>query len=460
MAKTVYLGIDDNGYFLEITGTDKDGVRYRKRTNSERRIASYLHNEGNYFLDARIKENDLIVYTKKEVRFVLKNYQVLDASLFDEFFNRLESTPVVSKNLKSGIRSTPLQMLGLRLLYVNKVKLASLALTGTILVTSAVGFTNSRENLHSKIEEDIVTENVIEVEPEIVITEEPVIEEESFASRLIQTQTLQEQYNGYDHSRIMLGARVNNTVSNVFETEEGKMIVETANKFGVDPYLLIAKGMTESSLDHNSCIPGGSRYNGYGVGAFQLESPDGRIVTAWNFENGSEESLAITMENACDFEKNVQGAAMYLQNRLNLYHGNIYLALQSYNYGQAMMKIIIHDYAKQMGISEEEVINNQNDLGWLDIVKDVHERPNSYYYRVILDLDENDPNVIAEAKKNCVWTSGKYGNDHYIADVLSYYVGIKSQNKDLNGTDIVTDLVSHNIMVLSENQNEMEGRVL
>ena len=130
MAKTVYLGIDDNGYFLEITGTDKDGVRYRKRTNSERRIASYLHNEGNYFLDARIKENDLIVYTKKEVRFVLKNYQVLDASLFDEFFNRLESTPVVSKNLKSGIRSTPLQMLGLRLLYVNKVKLASLALTG------------------------------------------------------------------------------------------------------------------------------------------------------------------------------------------------------------------------------------------------------------------------------------------------------------------------------------------
>ena len=30
MAKTVYLGIDDNGYFLEITGTDKDGVRYRR----------------------------------------------------------------------------------------------------------------------------------------------------------------------------------------------------------------------------------------------------------------------------------------------------------------------------------------------------------------------------------------------------------------------------------------------
>ena len=158
------------------------------------------------------------------------------------------------------------------------------------------------------------------------------------------------------------------------------------------------------------------------------------------------------MENATNFKLNSQAAAMCLQNRIDLYNGNPYLALQSYNYGQGMMRVIIHDYAKQMGITEEEVKNNIDDLGWLAIVKDAHQNPNNYYYRVMIDLDETDPAIIAEAKAKYVWKHATYGNPYYLADVLSYYVGLQSQNRNLDGTSTIIDFSNNEIKkVLEDN---------
>ena len=205
-------------------------------------------------------------------------------------------------------------------------------------------------------------------------------------------------------------------------------------------------------MQHEACCPGGKRYNGYGVGAFQLESPDGRIVKAWNYKTETEDTLAITMENAIDFRTNTQAAAMYLQNRINFYHGNIYLALQSYNYGQGMMKIVIHDYAKQLGITKEEVKKNYTDLGWLNIVEDIHKNPNDYYYRVTIDLDETDPQIINEAQKKYVWKYDTYGNPYYIADVLSYYVGLQTQNRNLDGTSTIMNFLTNEIKIVSDEE--------
>lgn len=467
MRNIAYIGATENGLYLEIKGEGKSGETYRKRTNKEEAIREYISKKAVHFVDAVIKGKNLTLYTADHNIIVVQNYEQLqNVPILKILFRRLNRAPIVSENLRQKERTSLIQALQLKILYANKIKLASLALTGTILVAGATFMISGTANLHAQQEpiNDIAVEHFVEPreeeDVEVVTEVEPISSPEleaqdanilDFSHRLEETREMQANYGSYDRSRIMLGARVNSdTIENLFESEEGKIIIETAITYGVDPYILLAKGLAESGLEHEACCPGGSRYNGYGVGAFQLESPDGRIVKAWNYETGSEESLSITMENAVDFKLNAQAAAMYCQNRINLYNGNPYLMLQSYNYGQGMMRIVIHDYARQMGITEEDVKNNIDDLGWLAIVEDVHRNPNKYYYRVMLDLDETDPTIIREAQEKYVWKHATYGNPHYLADVLSYYVGLQSQNRNLDGTNTVINLSTNEVRQVSE----------
>lgn len=486
--KTVTIGEENGVSYLEVKGQDKNGIHFRRRTNEQSKIMDYLLKEGKQFIDAKKVEKDLLIYTSKNIVFVVKNYEQLSSnSIFQEFLNRVQKAPIVGKNLDSGKRSNIPQLLGLKLLYMNRLKLAAIALSGTLLVTTVPGLVADM-NEHNKsnfdttltdtlLESDLAAsdgiiksetkeekQEVIELEqtPQVNIKNlvlNSLEQEKSFDYRLEQTMQLQADYGEYDNSKIMVGARVNaSKMKELFSSSRGKIIVDTATKYGIDPYLLAAKGLTESGLQHEACIPGGTYYNGYGVGAFQLECPNNSIVKAWNYETDSEDSLEVSMENVIDFEKNAQAAAMYFQRRMELYNGNVYLALQSYNYGTGMMKLVLHDYAKKMGITEEEIKNNPNDLGWLEIVEDIHLNPNDYYYRVLAGVNETDPNVLAEAKSKYVWKGKTYGNSHYIADVLSYYVGLSCQNQNMDGTITVTNF-EHNATI-QVSKSELDPNVL
>ncbi|MCI9233007.1 MAG: transglycosylase SLT domain-containing protein [Bacilli bacterium] len=464
MEKFAYIGASEHGLYLETKVMEKSGEKYRKRTNKEDTIQRFINQNATRFIDAIVTGDNLTLYTADKVTIIVRKYaQLQDEPLLRVLFRRLNRAPIVSENLKQNKKSNVFQLLQLKILYANKKRLAALALSGTLLVTTGAIFLEQKSlNQQEPVAEissflvgqESYFKEKDKVEEQIVKDVENLSEITSLDvfKRLEETEELQKNYNSYDNSKIMLGARVNRErIEAIFDSERGKTIIETAIAYGIDPYILLAKGLTESNLEHEACLPNGSRYNGYGVGAFQLESPDGRIVKAWNYETQSEESLSITMENAIDFKNNTKAAAMYFQNRINLYNGNIYLALQSYNYGQGMMRIIIHDYAKQMGITEEEVKNNFNDLGWLKIVQDVHLNPNNYYYRVMLDLDETDLEIIQEAQKKYVWKHSTYGNPHYIADVLSYYVGLESQNQNLSGTTSVINFSNNEVKEISRN---------
>lgn len=451
MAKTVYIGQTNGMYYLEISGKNEENVPYRKRTNVISTIEKYLSREGKHFIDGNIKGDNLFLYTADHTCFIVEDYQNLDYEVLKDFFIRVQTAPIVSKNLKNHVRSNPLQLLGLKILYQNRMRLATLAMTGILTVSGNFILANGMQHLNQK--QDVEPVMMSDVVTDEVITQAPVLSIDSINNRLRQTSDLQTQYDEYNRGQIMVGARVDiNRMQDIFASTEGQTIVKIANTYGVDPYLLLAKGLAESNLNHESHCPNGRNYNGYGVGVFQLESPDGRIVKAWNFENNCEDKLSITMENALDFSKNTQAAAMYLQERLEKYHNNIYLALQSYNYGENMMNLVISDYAKEKGIKEEEVIDNTNDLGWLKIVQDIHNNPNDYYYRAALNPNETNPETIDYAKKNYVWKHKTYGNDCYISDVLSYYVGLQCKNKNVNGTNTVIEFSNSEVLQLSENK--------
>lgn len=211
------------------------------------------------------------------------------------------------------------------------------------------------------------------------------------------------------------------------QSPTGNYVYKYSEMYGVDPNIIAAICMQESSLEHYECLPAyngvseGSMYNGYGVGIMQLESPDGQEVTCYNYCEGTSETDYITMENACDIEKNIKIGCMIFQNSLNQNNGNLLMSIQSHNYGQGMMDSLLYDaYGDDYNRKKLEYDN----MEWIEYVKKAHLNPQIYV-----------PN----------WEESTYGDDDYISHVLShcptnlvkYKYGYQEYTFDLSSLKVV-----------------------
>lgn len=266
-------------------------------------------------------------------------------------------------------------------------------------------------------EQYVVDETVLETAPEEVVIKIDM----SYDARMANVDT-----NGTFKVGSELNEYVLNKLSN--NSEVVNYLIKYGEMYGVDPYILIAKAMQESSFSHNACLPGGKNYNGYGMGIMQHESPDGRKITAFNYETGQEEVAYVTWDNAADLEMNIKMGAMHFQNCLNKNNGNILLALQSYNYGQGMIESILRAYGKEIGMDPEEIKSNYEDIGWMKYVKDAHNNAWKYVRG---------------------W-EGYYGDANYIKNVLRYFVGNEACYY-YDGEQVLFDLNTFEMTKLTEN---------
>ena len=177
---------------------------------------------------------------------------------------------------------------------------------------------------------------------------------------------------------------------------EGQLIYKYAEQYGVDPNIMAAIAMQETTLNHYACIPGGEWYSGYGVGLMQLESPDGAAVTAYNYDNNKWDTEYVTMAGACDLEKNIKIGCMIFQNKLKENYGNVFLAIQSYNYGQGMIDMMM---AKLYGDNAKEVMQDYSDISWIAEIENIHNNPDMYL-----------PG----------WAESAYGDGKYLEHVLRF----------------------------------------
>lgn len=245
----------------------------------------------------------------------------------------------------------------------------------------------------------------------------------------------------YNNSNFPISSNVNEylvkKVTNFINNSAGKYCLKYCEQFGVDPYLFVSLLIQESSLNHTNTIPGGKNYNGAAVGICQLERPSGQIITAYNHTTNNDETVVETLKNATDLETNIKIGVMIFQNRTNRYNGNIYLTLQSYNYGVGAMDLIVDIYAKQQGISRELVLNNYDDNGWMDLVQKLHDNPKSFASGIDLADFSKYENIINYFKK---W-NGTYGDGNYANNVLANYIG-KYSRYYINDLQVDLDLTT------------------
>ena len=149
--------------------------------------------------------------------------------------------------------------------------------------------------------------------------------------------------------------------------------------FGVDPYIIMAMAAQESSYSHSALIPGGSRYKeGNAIGICQITYFANNSVTAQNVLTGEYETLNLSLANLSNYELNIKASCMMFQNALNKFNGNLYLALQSHNYNSGTVAIAVSCYALEIGKTEEEVMANTHDCGWIKYIEDIHVNPQKY----------------------------------------------------------------------------------
>ena len=187
-----------------------------------------------------------------------------------------------------------------------------------------------------------------------------------------------------------------NMVVDFLSSSEGQLIYKYAEQYGVDPNIMASIAMQETTLNHSACIPGGDMYSGYGVGLMQLESPSGEEVTAYNYNTQEWETEYITMDNACDIETNIKIGCMMFQNKIRENNGNILLSIQSHNYGQGMIDMMMNNL---YGDNADNVKRDYSDISWLSEVKNIH----------------NNPGMYLEG-----WNESGYGDGNYLENVLKF----------------------------------------
>lgn len=396
----------------------------------------------------------LIKYVGNDVKFiyegnhkvVLKNYSKhKDKYLYQQVFATVENKPEI-----------------IRIRTQNKNRLAKLAVGG-ILLLSLTGMAMSLPNSFNTTDTPSISiGNAVgrkDIERHEIVETPTLVDDSNYdlTPRLEQSKKII-QGEIDNNSIVPIGTNLNDYTTKKLVTfinsQDGQYCYHLCEDFGIDPYLFISLIMQESSLNHYDTIPNGKNYNGSGVGICQLENPHGEEITAFNYATNQEETLVNTMDAACDEEQNIKMGIMRFQKVLEKYNGNIYFALQSYNYGNGAVDAIICTYADEIGSTYDDVVANFNDFGWMKYVEMVHDNP-KVFSTLINTNKYHELEITADYLKN--WAYNTYGDDKYISNVLSYYIGTYGRYQIKDNIIEINNLTGDIVKVSTASLNELNN---
>ena len=156
--------------------------------------------------------------------------------------------------------------------------------------------------------------------------------------------------------------------------------------YGIDPNLTLPQA-TEEGVEHKEGVNAGGA-----IGIMQIQKSvwvrDNLNLEYYELNTETNEFERhvlneITMDMCNDLETNVKIGCIILQNYLRTYNYNLSLALYAYNMGPTALNKVLSMYCSNEGKTRSEVINNPNDLGWMEYCK------HPYLKRVNEWSDEN-----------------------------------------------------------------------
>lgn len=187
------------------------------------------------------------------------------------------------------------------------------------------------------------------------------------------------------------------------------IIQKYSSEYGLDPYLVVAMICGESSGDPTSD-------NGCAIGLMQWEyAANGTSITVTKADGTEETITGITksaLANDVDFQ--IKAGCAELKNKLDACSGNVFVALQGYNFGEAGVRRTIGYY---MATSGNYGISTNTSTSWCGATT---EQIDNY-------IDSGDVGWMESnarewySKEGCNYFNAGSGTPDYVERILRFY---------------------------------------
>ena len=248
--------------------------------------------------------------------------------------------------------------------------IAASALTLTILmsigkITSKIDTQTSKEALENTPDTHTIT-NIIEDEkiqeiaaPNIAASE--IVNKVEEEIKHIKNVKSMSNHTDSEYAKLDYEDRSDSDKANTARAYYSDIIEKYSQTYGLDSNLILALATQESGVHDTTMNSGGA------TGLMQIQNDvwDGGTLTAYNFDTNSWEQIKVDIPSLSDLDYNVKVGCMIFQDCLRYNNYNILATIQAYNMGYGTTDRLISIYCNETGKTREEVLENQNDTGWL-----------------------------------------------------------------------------------------------
>lgn len=389
--KKYEIGYDDRGFYL-----GKKKFASLNKTHVYRKISSFFENLKRKKFKVYYSDNDMVAFLdgpsisiKFNTAFLedlaqrcqsgkkLNNIEASAADLSEQLLNIIQRKDLINIDaVKSMDDAKTIRRVKRSNQYtaVKTVKVVAGIMLASALLAPLTNAISNEKIPSESFEEPISYESVMD-DPQLILDESTIKDnskteiEQNYTNESFDTgeveDVIQEEPNCFvcDIENLFYTDAVQEKYEKYYP-----FFVELSQKFGLDPDLIFALAMQESSCSHENHINDGRS----ACGMFQLEKAvwKGKSVSArvWNEETQSYEKVVYKnlLANPYDFERYCEEAfAIYQNNMINYTGYNIAYSCVCWNMGCGSFNKIMNDASVGLNRSIEDINSHPYNTDWL-----------------------------------------------------------------------------------------------
>ena len=189
-----------------------------------------------------------------------------------------------------------------------------------------------------------------------------------------------------------IGSKIDSKDVNITRNLYYDIIKSYCEKYSINSDVICALATQEQGV-HNP------NESGTAIGLMQIEKVHiGETIRLYNYETNEYETIKITEDNLRNLDTNILIGIGIFQNCLIEFNGNYFIALEAYNKGIYGMHRILKRCATDIGMTEEELINDKTNTIWCDYITSEDRGDINYLNHVLRYLPKESVKNIVDVK--------------------------------------------------------------